>query len=100
MNSVTTCVKRALSKGEIVVYLNADDFLLPQAFKTVLPYFEAGAEFVVGKVEVLREDGSRWVNDPRVGRLDILRLARAVGTVVVKDQELVARTQPGVQVLP
>ena len=64
----------ALATGEIVVCLNADDYFLPGAFASVLPLFTSGAEFVVGKVKVLNQDGSVWMNNPpRTGHVDILR---------------------------
>ena len=33
-----------MSSGEVIVYLNADDYFLPGAFKKVIPYFEKGAK--------------------------------------------------------
>ena len=47
----------SLATGEIVVCLNADDYFLPGAFASILPSFVSGAEFVVGKVKVLSQDG-------------------------------------------
>jgi glycosyltransferase involved in cell wall biosynthesis len=44
----------AMSSGDIIGYLNADDYYLPGAFKSVLHYFEEDADCVVGKVKVLR----------------------------------------------
>ena len=41
-----------MSTGDIIVYLNADDYFLPGAFNRVIPYFDAGAEFVVGNIRV------------------------------------------------
>jgi hypothetical protein len=63
----------ALATGDIVVYLNADDYFLPGAFASVLPAFAMGADFVVGKIRVLDHDGSAWINSARTGHIDVLR---------------------------
>ncbi len=39
-----------LSTGDIIVYLNADDYFLPNAFDNVIRQFEKGAVFVVEEV--------------------------------------------------
>lgn len=62
-----------MSKGDIIVYLNADDFFLPDAFKRVIPYFNIGAKFVIGKVRVEKNDGNSWINDPKVTHDEMLR---------------------------
>jgi len=62
-----------LSSGEIIVYLNADDYFEEGAFHAVLPYFLKGAQFVVGQVRVIRDDGSSWINDPKVEFLEMLK---------------------------
>jgi len=62
-----------LATGDIIVYLNADDYFLPGAFESVCRQFEQGADFVVGKVWILHEDGSRQLNDPRTRLADMLR---------------------------
>ena len=62
-----------MSTGDIIVYLNADDFFLPNAFNRVIPYFKNGAKFVMGKVRVVRENGQCWLNDPRIRHDDMLR---------------------------
>ena len=62
-----------MSTGDIIVYLNADDYFLPDAFNRVIPYFKNGAKFVVGAVNVVREDGACWLNDARVGHDEMLR---------------------------
>ncbi len=62
-----------MSRGEIIVYLNADDYFLPGAFKAVIPYFEEGSKFVVGNVKVIMEDGMDWLNIPNVRHEKILR---------------------------
>lgn len=62
-----------MSTGDVIVYLNIDDYFLPDAFKTIIPYFENGSKFVVGKVKVVMADGQYWINDPKVKHMDILR---------------------------
>jgi len=62
-----------MSTGDIIGYLNADDYYLPGAFHAVLPWFEKGSSFVVGKVNVLMDDGSSWINDARVSHTDMLK---------------------------
>ena len=62
-----------MSTGEIIVYLNADDYFLPGAFNAVLPHFQRGHKFVVGKVKVLNEDGSFWINDPKIKFEEMLK---------------------------
>jgi glycosyltransferase involved in cell wall biosynthesis len=55
----------ALSKGEIIVYLNADDFFEPLAFAAVAQEFEGGADFVVGQILGIGARGD-FLNDPKV----------------------------------
>lgn len=62
-----------MSSGNIIGYLNADDYYLPDAFNTVIKYFKTGANFVVGKVKVIMEHGNGWICDPKVDHLDMLR---------------------------
>jgi glycosyltransferase involved in cell wall biosynthesis len=62
-----------ISTGDIIVYLNADDYFLPGAFKRVVPYFEAGAKFVVGNVRVDKNGTSSWLNKPKVTHDEMLR---------------------------
>ncbi len=62
-----------MSTGDIIVYLNADDYFLPNAFHRVIPYFLNGAKFVVGTVRVTLENGSSWLNNPKVSHLNMLR---------------------------
>ena len=62
-----------MSSGDIIVYLNADDYFSPNAFNTVLPYFCTGAKFVVGKVKVIRDDNSFSINDPKTDLKDMLK---------------------------
>lgn len=62
-----------LSSGEVIVYLNADDFFEEGAFTAVAEAFNRGAKFVVGKVRVLNADGSSYVNDPKLTLGEMLR---------------------------
>ncbi|MDY0302375.1 MAG: glycosyltransferase [Candidatus Moranbacteria bacterium] len=55
------------SKGDIIVYLNADDYFFPGAFNAVISEFKKGAKFVVGNVLVksprLKKE---FLNVPRI----------------------------------
>ncbi|MCK9401453.1 MAG: glycosyltransferase [Bacteroidales bacterium] len=54
-----------MSSGDIIGYLNADDYYYPDAFKSIIPYFLNGCDFVVGKIKVMFSDGSFLINDPQ-----------------------------------
>ena len=56
----------ARARGDVIVYLNADDYFEPGAFAAASRTLAAGAEFVVGKVRILRNDGSAVINDPKI----------------------------------
>jgi glycosyltransferase involved in cell wall biosynthesis len=63
----------ARSTGEIIVYLNADDYFLPGAFQAVIDEFERGAEFVVGNVLVESERMQKArLNKPKITLLEML----------------------------
>jgi glycosyltransferase involved in cell wall biosynthesis len=62
-----------LSTGDIIVYLNADDYFLPKAFETVIRQFEGGAVFVVGNVLILYEGKPSRLNDPKTDLEDMLK---------------------------
>ena len=62
-----------ISTGEVIVYLNADDYFEPGAFFSVIPFFEKGAKFVVGKIGVLKIDGRNFINDGKVTFNEMLR---------------------------
>ena len=62
-----------MSNGEIIVYLNADDYFLPGIFKYILECYSKGYDFIVGKCLVVSEDGSFWTNNPSYSYIDILR---------------------------
>jgi ubiquinone/menaquinone biosynthesis C-methylase UbiE len=64
----------AMARGDVVVYLNADDYFLKKAFATAVKAFETGVMMVVGQVRVdVEKDGSTWVNDPRIDLESMLR---------------------------
>lgn len=62
-----------MSSGDIIVYLNVDDYFNQGAFDAVLPYFDRGAQFVVGKVKIIKVDGSFDINDPKTEFKEMLR---------------------------
>jgi glycosyltransferase involved in cell wall biosynthesis len=61
------------SSGDIIVYLNADDYFKPGAFETVVAEMSGTSRFVMGQLEVLRLDGQGFVNDPMTELKDMLR---------------------------
>ena len=61
-----------MATGDVISYLNADDYFLPVAFASVLPAFSAGAEFVVGDVLVKMDEGY-FVNSPRLRFQEMIR---------------------------
>lgn len=64
----------ALSTGDLVVYLNADDLLAEGAFSAVMPHFQKGAQVVMGRVRVVQENNdSDWINDPKSDFASMLR---------------------------
>ncbi len=69
-NAMNKAIARA--KGDIIGFLNADDYYLPGAFELIAEAFKNGATVVVGQVILLFEDGSTWLNDPSVDFKDML----------------------------
>lgn len=62
------------SSGDIIVYLNADDYFLPGAFSSVIGAFDDGAVFVVGNVLISSDRiGTQYLNKPRVDLEGMLR---------------------------
>lgn len=62
------------ASGDIIVFLNADDYFLQGAFSSVIKEFRHGAKFVVGNVLVKSERlGRTYVNRPRIALEDMLR---------------------------
>ncbi len=71
-------IKKGLSmaEGEIIAYLNADDFYLQGAFDAVIPYFMQGEKVVMGKVLVRSEKPgkiSEWICDSKTDFHSALR---------------------------
>lgn len=65
----------ALSRGEIIVSLNCDDYFAPDAFHAVIPHFDAGAKFVVGDVIVdSYRLGRSFKNIGKIGLKSMMRL--------------------------
>jgi glycosyltransferase involved in cell wall biosynthesis len=56
-----------MSNGDIVVYLNADDFFFPGAFSAVVKQFKKGSKFVVGNIQInsIRLGAKSILNTPR-----------------------------------
>jgi len=63
-----------MSSGDIVVYLNADDYFFEGAFSAAIHEFEKGAQFVVGNILIISERlGSEFTNYPRIKHKGMLR---------------------------
>lgn len=62
-----------MATGDVVVYLNADDYFEPGAFHAVAHWIAEGASFVVGRVRLLKHDGSEAINDPKIELREMLR---------------------------
>ena len=66
-------INRAIerSTGDVVAYINSDDYYLPGAFQAALPRFEdPSVRWVAGATEYREEDGSLlrlWLPSPPVG---------------------------------
>ncbi len=64
----------AMSSGEIISYLNADDYYLEDAFLAVINFFDDSTSIVYGKVKVFNEESdSWWVNDPKYDIHSVIR---------------------------
>lgn len=62
------------STGDIIVYLNADDYFLPNAFSSVIEEFKKGAKFVIGNVLVKSPRlKCEFINVPRITLEGMLR---------------------------
>ena len=61
-----------MAAGDVIVYLNADDYFLAEAFSKVMPSFLSGAKFVVGDI-VVEKDNEYFINVPRVDLEGMLR---------------------------
>lgn len=64
----------AMARGDVLVYLNADDYFFKKAFARAVDTFNPGVMMVVGKVKVeVEKNGDSWVNDPRVDLESMLK---------------------------
>jgi len=62
-----------LSTGEIIVNLNADDFFSIGAFVGVLPFFQRGADFVLGKIRIMECNGQYRTAIPQANFGEMLK---------------------------
>lgn len=62
-----------MATGDIIVYLNADDYFLPNAFELAIGYFDSGEVFVAGDVLVDMQDRGYFINEPKVEHEQMLR---------------------------
>ena len=63
----------SMSTGDLIVYLNSDDYFNDGAFTSVVNAFSPEIMMVVGKVSVYDEaTDSWWINDPRIDFKSIL----------------------------
>lgn len=56
-------INRAIerSTGDVIAYINSDDYYLPGAFEAALPFFEdPGVRWVAGATEYREVDGTLW----------------------------------------
>jgi glycosyltransferase involved in cell wall biosynthesis len=64
----------AMSKGDIIVSLNCDDYFSKNAFNLVVPYFDKGAQFVVGNIEVNSfRLGRSFANNAKIEMIAMMR---------------------------
>ena len=62
-----------MATGDVIAYLNADDYYAPGAFSAVMAGFSGDAVMVYGNVEVYDEAQDRWwTNEPRTDFRSIL----------------------------
>ena len=62
------------STGDIIVYLNADDYFFENAFEITTQAFKKGAQFVVGNVLIKSERlNAEFLNTPRITLEGMLR---------------------------
>jgi len=64
-----------MSSGEVVVYLNADDFFQPGTFHAVSKVFDENpaVDFCVGKCKMICSDGTSSINDPKIDFFDMIK---------------------------
>lgn len=61
-----------MASGDIVVYLNADDYFLPGVFSSIISHFNSGAQIVFGRLKVIYPDGSEKIHIPSLQYPEIL----------------------------
>jgi glycosyltransferase involved in cell wall biosynthesis len=62
-----------IATGDVITFLNGDDYFLPGAFQAIIPVFMNGAKIVVGKIKVEKEIGELFINDPKVRHEEMLK---------------------------
>jgi len=62
-----------MSQGEVIVYLNCDDYFLDGAFHAVIPHLKSGYKFVVGDVILKLDDGREFTIQPNVDYKKMLK---------------------------
>jgi len=62
-----------LSTGDIIVNLNADDFFSSGAFISILPFFQRGSNFVVGKIRIMKCNGHYRIANPQANFGEMLK---------------------------
>lgn len=75
-NGQSDAMNKGFSKstGDIIVYLNADDYFYPNAFSSVIKEFNKGAKFVVGNIKVKSPRlKANFINTPRIKLEGMLR---------------------------
>ena len=55
-----------LCSGDIIVYLNCDDYFLPKAFESIVPHFNNGSKFVVGNIILQTLDKKEFLIKPNI----------------------------------
>ncbi|MHB1348538.1 MAG: glycosyltransferase [Desulfobulbaceae bacterium] len=62
----------AKATGEIIVYLNADDYFLCGAFSSVIPFFKQNHKVVVGDI-IVQKPNEYFINVPKVRLAEMIR---------------------------
>lgn len=62
----------ARATGEVIVYLNADDYFLCGAFSSVIPFFKQKHKVIVGDI-VVQKPNEYFINTPKVRLPEMIR---------------------------
>lgn len=62
----------SISSGEIIVYLNVDDYFMPNIFETVNRSFQKEVDIVFGNVEIHTKNKDKSICSPSTNYIDIL----------------------------